>query len=117
MILQPLVENAIRHGIAPSSKAGRIVVASRRLNGTLQLSVRDTGAGLQAEARRHHRQPGGVGLANTRARLEQLYGPSQRFELQNGPAGGLTVLIEIPFSTEPETDEIRSCLQQPVSPV
>jgi two-component system, LytTR family, sensor kinase len=95
MILQPLVENAIRHGIAPRSEPGRIEISARRDDGFLQLQVRDDGPGLPPTQRELLKE--GVGLANTRARLEQLYGPDQRLDLENGAGTGLTVRVSIPF--------------------
>jgi LytS/YehU family sensor histidine kinase len=96
LILQPLVENAIRHGIAPRSRPGLVEIRARRCNGMVQLEVCDNGAGLRSE------QPGslmkGIGLSNTRARLDQLYGAAHRFELQDSQGhSGLTVMIAIPF--------------------
>jgi two-component system, LytTR family, sensor kinase len=95
LILQPLVENAIRHGIAPRPEGGRVEVRACRRNGTLRLEVRDDGPGL-AEVGGFKE---GVGLANTRARLRQLYGPEHRLELCNGSARGLVVTLEVPFRT------------------
>ena len=97
MVLQPLVENAVKHGIARRRAAGRIEVRARREGETLELSVRDDGPGFAAE------QPGGrtgVGLSNTRARLEQLYG-AEGFEMYRGggPGGGALVRITLPFRT------------------
>jgi signal transduction histidine kinase len=94
LILQPLVENAVRHGIAARAEPGRVEVHARRDRGWLQIQVRDDGPGLEAG-----RPPckEGVGLANTRARLQQLYGPAHRFELSNGAGQGLTVIVTIPF--------------------
>ncbi len=95
LILQPLVENAIRHGIAPRAAPGLIEIRARRENGMVQLEVCDNGAGLglaQPESLMK-----GIGLSNTRARLEQLYGSSHRFELHNREGGGLSVTIAIPF--------------------
>jgi two-component sensor histidine kinase len=93
LILQPLVENAIRHGIAPRPGPGRIQIQAGRENGCLHLAVTDSGPGLQAplEALK------GIGLANTRARLEKLYGSNQRLDLTTGPDGGLQVDITIPY--------------------
>ncbi|MFO0965191.1 MAG: histidine kinase [Gemmataceae bacterium] len=91
LLLQPLVENAIRHGVAVTPGAGRIEIQASRSNGSLRLAIRDSGPGLAAPP-----NPG-IGLANTRARLEKLYGPDQRLDLSNGPAGGLQVAITIPF--------------------
>jgi two-component system LytT family sensor kinase len=108
LILQPLVENAIRHGIAPRPGPGRIQIRAGRENGSLRLVVKDSGPGLQApltptplpeggERGRGEGAAKGIGLANTRARLEKLYGANQRLDLSNGPDGGLRVDITIPY--------------------
>ena len=90
LILQPLVENAIRHGIARRVSAGRIEIAAARRNGGLHMSVRDDGPGLAPDAR------DGVGLSNTRARLQQLYGASHSFEIKSAEGGGAVVSLVIP---------------------
>jgi two-component system LytT family sensor kinase len=97
MVLQPLVENAVKHGIARRRAAGRIEVRARRDDDTLELSVRDDGPGFVDEPAAGRT---GVGLANTQARLEQLYG-SDGFEMYrgNGPGGGALVRITLPFRT------------------
>jgi LytS/YehU family sensor histidine kinase len=95
LILQPLVENAIRHGIAPRAAPGLIEIRARRENGMVQLEVCDDGAGLGLAPLESLMK--GIGLSNTRARLEQLYGASHRFELHNREGGGLKVTIELPF--------------------
>ncbi|HET7623223.1 MAG TPA: histidine kinase [Gemmatimonadaceae bacterium] len=97
MILQPLVENSIRHGIAPRAAGGRVEVRAVREGEILRLTVRDDGLGAAAAASGHAR--GGVGLANTRARLQHLYG--ERQEIRTGPVatGGYLVTIDIPFHT------------------
>jgi Histidine kinase len=92
LILQPIVENSIRHGLALQAAGGRITVSSTRANGYLELAVRDNGCGLQRGGARER-----VGLSNTRARLEQLYGAAYRFELRNHEAGGAIATIAIPF--------------------
>ncbi len=97
LILQPLVENSIRHGIAMRSAAGRIAVKGRRKGGLLQLEVWDDGPGLPEGTVLRE----GVGLANTKARLEQIYGPEHRFELRNAEVGGLEAMLEFPFEEEP----------------
>jgi sensor histidine kinase YesM len=95
LILQPLVENAIRHGIAPRVEPGRIEIKARREQGRLTLQIRDDGPGLGGGPQKPFKE--GVGLANTRARLQQLYGADHRFELCNGHGCGLQVTIVIPF--------------------
>lgn len=95
MILQPLVENAIRHGIGMRSRGGNIEVGAERQNGMLHLFVRDDGRGLLNGEQQALKE--GVGLANTRARLSHLYGAQHRFELNDSPGGGLTVAMMIPF--------------------
>jgi two-component system LytT family sensor kinase len=95
LILQPLVENAIRHGIAPCSRPGRVVIRAESENGILVLEVRDNGPGLAAGLDTLALQ--GMGLSNTRSRLEKLYGERQRFEMKNGPNGGFIVTLTFPF--------------------
>ncbi|MDQ3698762.1 MAG: histidine kinase [Gemmatimonadota bacterium] len=102
LILQPLVENAIRHGLAPRAAPGRIEVRATRRNGALELRVSDDGVGLRQES--DARQGQGIGLANTEARLQHLYGARHRFELQSGDSGGFIVTIEIPFRSAGDRD-------------
>lgn len=106
LILQPLVENAIRHGIAPRAEPGRIEIRARREQDVLTLTVQDDGPGL---ANGHaDKCKEGVGLANTRARLQQLYGPAHRFELRNGAGRGLAVTVAIPFREGAENGSARA---------
>ena len=103
MILQPLVENAVRHGIAPLAGGGLIEIASEMLNGALHLRVTDNGRGMSnkdpglAGGGRARGAKGGVGLLNTRARLEHLYDNRGRLELSPVSPHGLAVSIYIPF--------------------
>jgi two-component system LytT family sensor kinase len=98
LILQPIVENAIRHGIAVRSGPGHVEVSAERRGDVLRLQVRDNGPGLPAGPARP-KSEGGVGLSNTRARLAQLYGAAYRFELADAPEGGTIVTVEIPFQS------------------
>ncbi|MBI4325306.1 MAG: histidine kinase [Chloroflexi bacterium] len=91
LILQPLLENAIRHGVEPQARPGVIELRAQNRNGQLHLELRDNGQGLPPDLEE------GVGLSNTRARLEHLYGQAHRFELANAAAGGLVVRVIIPF--------------------
>ena len=93
LVLQPLVENAIQHGIEPHAKPGEVELRAYRSEGRLVLQVRDNGAGLPA----NHPPEEGVGLANTRARLQQLYGSAHHLEFTNASEGGLLVSVSIPF--------------------
>ncbi|MQA29458.1 MAG: hypothetical protein GEU82_06415 [Luteitalea sp.] len=100
LILQPLVENAIVHGIAARSGAGRVVIRTTRDNGTLRVSVGDTGPGFAWQPERRLRK--GIGLTNTRERLSQLYGSEHRLECGRGSGGGGFVIVSIPFEEQPE---------------
>ena len=92
LLLQPLVENSIRHGLAARVRAGRIDVRARRSGDRLVLEVEDDGAGLEGG---HARE--GVGLGNTRARLAEMYGTSQAFELIGLAQGGTVARVSIPW--------------------
>lgn len=98
-ILQPLVENALEHGIARRGGAGRIAIAAVREGDTLLLTVTDNGAGLASSTRGivHN----GIGLTNTRHRLSQLYGSRQSLDLTPASEGGLTVTLRLPWHTTP----------------
>ena len=100
MILQPLVENAVRHGIARSSSAGRIRIHVRRTADLLEMSVEDDGPGLgTASTGQSH----GIGLANTRARLTQLYGDAAKLCIVDREPGGVVATISLPFHLITET--------------
>jgi signal transduction histidine kinase len=96
LILQPIVENALRHGVAQTRGPGRVEISAKREHDSLRIQVWDNGPGLKAITRPDDGLREGLGLSNTRARLEQLYGASHRFELENAPQGGLLVTLEIP---------------------
>jgi two-component sensor histidine kinase len=96
LLLQPLVENAIRHGIEPSGEPGRLRITGSRDGEWLRLSVEDNGVGLTPG-----KSGNGVGLANVRERLATLHGTAYEFELVERPEGGVTVKIRLPARTEP----------------
>jgi signal transduction histidine kinase len=91
LILQPLVENAIQHGIAPTAMPGALTIRARRSAGFLEIEIRDSGPGLSPSA---GSRPQGIGIANTRARLQALYGDRHGFELRQ--EDGLVVSLRIP---------------------
>jgi two-component system, LytTR family, sensor kinase len=97
LFFQPLVENAIRHGIADRETGGVIDISAERQNGMLRLQVRDNGPGLNVS---RGNLTEGVGLSNTRSRLEYLYGSCSRFEVCEAEEGGLIVTAAFPFHTE-----------------
>lgn len=93
LVLQPLVENAIKHGIERKSKPGLIQLRARDAGERLELTVEDNGPGLSV-------QPGtrkGIGIANTRARLTELYGEAHTFDMRTGESGGVVVTISFPL--------------------
>ncbi len=95
LILQPLVENAIRHAVAPQPGRSTVEIRSARRNGKVELQVRDDGPGLPAVMNGK-----GIGLSNTRARLEKLYGSAHTFELTQANGRGLQVTVTLPFHTQ-----------------
>ena len=102
MILQPLVENAIKHGVAPRTSGGNIAITAGRRDGQVTIQIQDDGPGLGGRGAAGITF--GVGLSNTRARLEQIYGTAHRFELVNRAEGGLRVEIDLPFRTSIDGD-------------
>lgn len=96
LLLQPLAENAVRHGIAQKTTAGSIYLRSNIIQNKLQLVIEDSGPGIM---NKNPTFKNGIGLKNTQKRLEHMY-EEYRFELLQSDYGGLKVLIEIPFSTQ-----------------
>jgi len=103
-VLQPIVENAIRHGIDARSGQGFIEIRARATDHMLELTVRDDGPGLRPDVRlgvqqddSTPREGRGIGLANTRARLRELYGPASTLHLGNHPDGGAIVTLSLPL--------------------
>jgi sensor histidine kinase YesM len=107
LLLQPLVENAIKYAVSPQEAGADITITTQLVGTMLRITVSDSGPGLQSSAS-DNRLSGvtfdggeqvstGVGLANTRDRLAQAYGDTHRFEIVDAPEGGFAVIIEIPF--------------------
>jgi LytS/YehU family sensor histidine kinase len=94
LILQPLVENAVRHGIAPTIGGGRITVRARRDDDRISVVVEDTGRGWHGPAGRRE----GVGLSNTRARLAQLFGDAATVHTRSSTTGGAVVALTFPYT-------------------
>lgn len=95
LLLQPLVENAVRHGISKRSAPGEISIIARKENGALHLWIRDNGPGIAEEEDKPKR---GLGLSVTRERLVALYRSSQSFQITNLDGGGAEVYLQLPFS-------------------
>ena len=114
LILQPLVENALRHGIGPRIGVGKVDVTASQSGELLTLTVRDNGVGLSPDKLNAFHS--GVGLSNTRSRLENLYGDRHRFEFETPPGGGLLVTIVIPMGHDPESLD-RSRVASPENPM
>jgi two-component system, LytTR family, sensor kinase len=92
-ILQPIVENAVRHAIVPRAGGGRLMLRARTSDGELRIDVEDDGPGIPDGSAEH------IGLANTRARMEHLYGTAQLLEVGRSASGGTAVRIVLPFRT------------------
>jgi sensor histidine kinase YesM len=107
LLLQPLVENAIKYAVTPQEEGAEICITARLAGDTVHIEVSDTGPGLRADGGERTASPSlstGVGLANIRERLAQAYGPEGRLETHVRPTGGFSVAIEIPF----QLDDIRA---------
>lgn len=120
LLLQPLVENAIKYAVSPQEEGAKITLVAQVIGDRLRVTVSDSGPGAHAE-QPEHTVSTGVGLANIRDRLAQAYGEEHRFETRTPPDGGFTVLIEIPFEEMEEEEaavEVRKpALQSTVSPL
>ena len=95
LLLQPLVENALRHGIAPNAAGGALTIIARRVSNTLELCVEDDGSGLSRDY--PERRSRGCGIRNTEGRLRAMYGEAARFEVAPRPSGGVAVNVSIPY--------------------
>ena len=113
MLLQPLVENAIKYAVSPQEEGARISLIAKTIGPRLRITVSDTGPGMPAAGNStmlpdaitgsRHSVSTGVGLANIRDRLAQAYGDEHLFEIRSPPTGGFSVIIELPFEQAPET--------------
>jgi sensor histidine kinase YesM len=127
MLLQPLVENAIRHGVAPRDAPGTVVVVAERREGRLRISVRDDGVGFvgartgaqatfghlngeasAASASQARPDIGGLGIAHTRERLAAMYGSRSALDIAPNPPTGTVVTIDLPFRTTTDPVETAS---------
>lgn len=100
LILQPAIENALKHAISPKKKDGKITISSKRRGGLLYLSVADNGPGLSGQS-----SPKGIGLTNTRNRLKVLYDQRAEMTLVNRIGGGVLVSLHIPIEDAPHPEE------------
>ena len=130
MLLQPLIENAIKYGVSPQEDGAEISLLAQIVGPRLRVTVSDTGPGvdvggmsddLPAVMATHKRRDStGVGLANIRDRLAQAYGDDHRFEIRSPESGGFTVIIEMPHEfadeKEPSAAERATALPKPSSP-
>ncbi len=128
MLLQPLVENAVKYAVSPQEEGACISLTAQLVGQRLRVAVSDTGPGLRDEPPRASYPRAlagvgrtvstGVGLANIRDRLAQAYGEDHRFEIRNPPEGGFTVIIEIPYEAAEKDEPARAAkpaLAQPVN--
>jgi len=120
LLLQPLVENAIKYAVSPQEEGARISLTAQVIGNRLRVTVADTGPGMQAQmaARMSDNLPPsrtstGVGLANIRDRLAQAYGEDHRFEILTPPEGGFTVIIEVPYEVHEDPNAADASLAKP----
>jgi signal transduction histidine kinase len=99
LILQPIVENAVKHGVARQTYPGHIVISARREGERLIMKVEDNGSGLNVKS-----NSSGIGLSNTRARLEQFYGNDFRFQIANSAERGASVTLDVPALVRDEDE-------------
>ena len=102
LLLQPLIENAIKYAVTPQEDGADINIEVRRQTDRVLVTVIDTGPGTDAQYTARAAESTGVGLANIRDRLAQAYGDNQRFETQSEETGGFRVFIEIPYQIHVE---------------
>ena len=104
MLLQPLVENAIAHGLEPKVDGGEVLLAAREQDGRLCVQVSDSGVGLDAAPARPAKQGGGVGLSNLRERLRSLYGAEAQVQLLENQPCGMTARLLLPLNGSPSSN-------------
>jgi sensor histidine kinase YesM len=122
LLLQPLVENAIKYAVSPQEEGARISLTAQVIGNRLRVTVADTGPGMQSQvtprvsdALAARTVSTGVGLANIRDRLAQAYGDDHRFEIETPPEGGFTVIVEIPYEIYEDTAAEPSVAGKPVT--
>jgi len=106
MLLQPLVENAVRHGVVPLVQGGRITIASALRADRLQIVIGNSGT---RGSEKQNENGNGIGLRNTAERLKTLYGDDHRFTLEWPDAGGCQAIIELPFRRIAQNVEEATC--------
>jgi LytS/YehU family sensor histidine kinase len=127
LLLQPLVENAIKYAVSPQEEGARISLTAQVIGSRLRVIVADTGPGLQGRElvpRRYESRRSadgtvstGVGLANIRDRLAQAYGEDHRFQIDNPPEGGFTVTIEIPYELHRDPEAASAEAAKPTAAI
>ena len=110
MLLQPLVENAVRHGVAPLIEGATIEIQSTRHDGHLRIVVRNSGPSAAVFGARRHHTANGIGLTNTVERLATMYGADHTFALDWPNDGGCTVTIQLPFRRGDQRPEELACV-------
>jgi len=109
MLLQPLVENAVRHGVAPLIEGGTIAIESTVRDDRLLLTIRNSGPEPNGTFAQNGKSSRGIGIANTAERLRTLYGDNQQFLLRSQDSGGYEATIQIPFRKAPEVQGVATC--------
>ena len=108
LLLQPLVENAVRHGVAPQIEGSEVRISSALVERRLQITVWNTGP-VHSRTVEQREPAAGIGLSNTVERLNALYPGEHQFLLEWPPSGGCRVSVELPFRTSETESESRSC--------
>lgn len=111
LLMQPLVENAVRHGLQPRAQGGAVHVSVKRINQTLHIDIVDDGVGLSTKPG----ESGGVALANTQSRLAQLYGQHQSFHLAAQDGGGVRVSVRLPYRALPLSESAATTTRRRAS--